>query len=329
MPAYFDSGFVVREPAWHGLATVVQEALTAEEALVQAGQDWAVEKAPVFAQINGESVRVPDRFATYRTDTGAPLGVVGKDWTPVQNADAYSFMDELVGGGELRYVTAGVLLGGVKVWMLAEMPDYITIGTDEEKIRRYILAFNGHAGTLSFGIKNVNERVVCSNTLGIALGEGGYEFRARHTPGIEYRAGEARRLMEIAFKRDEIFKEMGETLLATKMPAKAEVAFLERLIPFKAGVELDSQAAKNAQQARDAVLAIMRNGEDLQNIKGTAWGALQAAIEYADWGTKVQGTDAQKIERRFARNWVKDDPIKVRALTILAPQFAGREAVSV
>lgn len=327
-PAFFDTGFVVREPAWHGLATVLDEPQTAAEALVQAGQDWSVSKAPVFAEIPGHgSVHIPDRFATYRDDTNAPLGVVGDDWTAVQNADAFGFMDELVGGGELVYETAGVLEGGRKVFMLARMPDYITVGgIDGEQVSRYILCCNGHAGTLSFKIKMVDMRVVCSNTLNIALGENGRQFVGRHTSGIENRVRQARDLMDVAFKRDELFEKMVTELLAVKMSPKQQTRFVEQLIPVGAKVELDSQAHRNAEKARTDVLAILRNGEDLENIRGTAYGALQAAIEYADWHTRVVGADSERIERRFKRNWMREDPIKLRALAVLAPAYAPRGA---
>lgn len=333
MPAAFDSGIVVGTPAWHGLAKVLEDhPASAQEALELAGLDWTVEKAPLFAEINGVgSVHVPDRFATYRTDTNAPLGVVGKDWTPVQNAQAFSFMDELVGGGELLYETVVSLEGGAKVALLVKMPDYLEIGgEDSEKIARYILCCNGHAGTLSFRVKFVNERVVCSNTLNVALGEGGAAWSARHTSGVEYRWNDARELLQIAFKRDELFTQMAEELLVTKMTAKAQDKFVERLIPFrgKAALEADSRAAKNVTEAREAILAILRNGPDLENIRGTAYGALQATIEYADWHTRVVGDGDVAEERRFKRNWMREDPIKVRAMKILAPAYAPRSRVA-
>lgn len=328
MPAEFESGYVVREEAWHGLADVLPESLTAEEALVAAGQDWTVDKAPLFAEIPGNgSVHVPRFFATYRSDTHAPLGVVGKDWTPVQNVDCFSFMDELVGGGELRYESCGVLQGGRKVYMLAAHPEYMEVAAGE-LIKRYLLVWNGHAGTLSFGVKRVNTRVVCSNTLGFAMSEDGGLFKARHSAGIEDRVLEARDVLAMAFKHDAQFEAMAKELLGAKMTPKDEVSFVERLVPLSPRVEPDSRAAKNAAVARDAVLAILRNTPDLQNVRGTAWGALQAATEYADWHTRVTGkTDRDKAEARFRRSILEDHDLKLRATAILAPAYLPKRTL--
>lgn len=323
MPDLFDSGFVVREPAWHGLAEVLEtEPETAEEAILAAGLDWQVRKAPIFAEIPGDgSVHVDNRFATYRTDTNAVLGVVGKDWTPVQNRQAFSFLDEVVQGGDLRYATAGSLEGGAKVWLQVEWPQYLELAGGE-KIRRYILVCNGHAGTLAFRLKNVHERVVCANTLGIALSERANSFTARHSSGIMDRSREARDVLGLVFKQDELFQAMANQLLETRMAPSDEQDFIKELIR-NVGAD-DSRAARNATEARNAVLAIMRNGEDLANVRGTAWAALQAATEYADWHTRVK--DA---ENRFKRNILKDDPLKVRALYLLAPTFAPAGAARV
>lgn len=314
MPAYFDSGFVVREPAWHGLATVLRtEPTTAEEAIEYAGLDWEVLKAPVFAEIPGVgSVHVPDRFATYRADTNEPLGVVGPDWTPVQNREAFTFLDEVVQGGHLRYSTAGSLEGGRKVWLQVEWPEYLELAGGE-KIRRYLLVCNGHAGTLAFRLKNVHERVVCANTLGVALSERAGSFTARHTAGITDRSREARDVLGLVFKQDEMFQALANRLISSKLTSTEERDFVESLVPYRITEDnADSRAAKNAEEARTAILSIMRNGEDLENVRGTAWAALQAAVEYADWHTRVR--DA---ENRFKRNILKDDPIKVRALALL------------
>lgn len=331
MPADYESGFVVRQPAWHGLATVLEESpSTAEEALELAGQDWRVEKAPLQALVpNGlvaQRVNVPNRFATYRTDTNAVLGVVGPDWTPVQNAASFDFLDEVVGGGELEYESVGVLEGGAKVFILARVPEHLEIGgLESERIKRYILVCNGHAGTLAFRVKLVHERVVCSNTLSVALSERSESFYARHTSGVEFRAREARDVLRIAFREDERFTAMAEGLLTQDLPTEGNAfgSFLDRLVPYKPNTEPDSRAARNVEEAREAIKALAAHGEDLAPVRGTAWAALQATVEYADWHTRVRGDGRDADERRFKRNVLKDDALKSRAVALLAPSYAS------
>jgi phage/plasmid-like protein (TIGR03299 family) len=332
MPAEFESGFVVGDRAWHGLAEVFETSPpTAEEALTLAGQDWLVDKAPLQALIpNGKSgpreVLVEDRFATYRTDTGFVLGVVGADWTPVQNRTSFRWLDELVDGGELDYESVGVLQGGRKVFIQAKLPGFLEIGGHpNERIKRFILVCNGHAGTLAFRIKLVHQRVVCTNTLGMALSEGGESFVARHTSGIEFRAQAARTVLGVAFREDERFSQMAEELVQTPLdPQGGDFRqFLRRLVPLAPGVEADSRKAKNVEEARLAIRNLAFSGEDLEPVRGTAWAALQAAVEYSDWGTRVIGDGQLALERRFTRNVLKEDAIKSRAVALLAPDYAS------
>ena len=92
------SFFSVKEKAWHGLGQIVQDYPSSAEAIRFAGLDYAVEKRKLFTQENDNPVEVPNYFATVRTDTADVLGVVGKDYEIVQNVDAFSFFDAIVGG---------------------------------------------------------------------------------------------------------------------------------------------------------------------------------------------------------------------------------------
>jgi len=102
--------FVVKEPAWHGLGQVVQEALTAEEAIIQAGLDWDVLKTPIHYSVDGKQLTVNNKFAIIRNDDNRALGIVGKDYVPVQNREAFSFFDALVNEKEAIYHSAGALV---------------------------------------------------------------------------------------------------------------------------------------------------------------------------------------------------------------------------
>jgi len=144
------SFFSVREKAWHGLGTIVQDYPTSAEAIQLAGLDYEVVKSPLFTHGKGLSIgqqgivtdeneiSVPDYYATMRTDTNAVLGVVGKDYQIVQNRDAFTFFDSIVGGDGILYETAGALgKNAGRIFITAKLPDYIRVGNDD-LIEKYL-----------------------------------------------------------------------------------------------------------------------------------------------------------------------------------------------
>jgi phage/plasmid-like protein (TIGR03299 family) len=176
----FESGFVVREQAWHGLATVLEDNPTIEEALAAAGLDWEVEAIPLTghmpqpadAGVNaaGEievptlDIEIPTHRAVIRKSDRALLGVVSKDYKVFQNAEALAVFTDLVKDGTLSIETAGSLQGGRKVWILCRYAPDIEV-RDGDVITPYILIAMGHDGKLSIVFMNTPTRVVCWNTM--------------------------------------------------------------------------------------------------------------------------------------------------------------------
>ncbi len=128
------SFFSVKEKAWHGLGKIVQEYPTSAEAIRFAGLDYTVEKRKLFTYDNENNngnpdtdiiipeIEVPNFYATLRTDTEQVLGVVGKDYEIVQNKDAFTFFDAIVGGEGIMYETAGALGKGERIFIAAKLP---------------------------------------------------------------------------------------------------------------------------------------------------------------------------------------------------------------
>lgn len=163
MAANVESMFYVRETPWHGLGTKVKEAPASNDALILAGLNWQVLQEPIFTAasepIEGYKVNVRD------SDRKA-LGVVTDRYKVIQNNEAFAFTDELLGEG-VRYETAGSLQGGKKVWLLAHMPrEYIISG---EQISPYLVFSNTHDGSGAIKVALTPIRVVCQNTLNLAL----------------------------------------------------------------------------------------------------------------------------------------------------------------
>jgi len=203
--------FSVKEKAWHGLGTVVDGYPTSAQALKFAGLDYTVVKRPLFTldNLNNEfrqgqilpaeaGVEVPDFYATMRTDTEQVLGVVGKDYGVVQNVDAFSFFDSIVGGGDgIRYETAGALGKGERIFITAKLPSYIRVGKDD-LIEQYLFLTTSHDGGGSITAAFTPVRIVCNNTLNAAMRNHKNAVRIRHSSGAGDRLKQAHILMGIS-----------------------------------------------------------------------------------------------------------------------------------
>jgi phage/plasmid-like protein (TIGR03299 family) len=171
MADYFESGFVVREQAWHGLATVLENAPSVEEAIIAAGLDWKVETAPISASFTDENgvdyVEVDTHRALVRNTDRKVLGVVSNAYKVFQNHEAFGWFQPLVEDGTVTLETAGSLQEGRKVWVLARYSDDFEV-KEGDKVIPYLLLAAGHDGNLSIRITNTPVRVVCWNTLAAA-----------------------------------------------------------------------------------------------------------------------------------------------------------------
>ena len=163
MSANVETMFYLREKPWHGLGIRVGTAPTSIDALVLAGLDWEVIQKDVYTE-NG-SLIAGYKINTRSTDNAA-LGIVSDRYKVVQNEEAFQFTDDLLGKG-VTYETAGALQGGKKVWMLARIPHRYIIAGDE--IAPYLVVMNSHDGSSGIKVAMTPIRVVCQNTLNLAL----------------------------------------------------------------------------------------------------------------------------------------------------------------
>ena len=187
--------FYVGETPWHELATKLDRPATAHEAIKAAQLDYQVEKKPLRAIVyHTRHSPVDDHYATVRMDTREVLGIVGNRYSPIQNRDAFSFFDSLVGSDEAIYHTAGALGKGERIWILAKLPSYIKV-KGEDIVEKYLLLTNSHDGSSLVRAKLTPVRVVCSNTLTAALDGMEEEVRIRHTPNSTAKLEQAHKLL--------------------------------------------------------------------------------------------------------------------------------------
>lgn len=294
----FESGFMVEEPAWHGLGIVLPDApATADEAIKCAGLDWEVTKKPLISVIGDQEIIMPDNFSIIRNKGGvlSPLGVVGNQYTPVQNAAAFRFFDQVIATGGAQYHTAGSLRGGKIVWILAKIGEGSRIVGDD-RVDNYILLFNSHDGTYSVTMQMTPIRVVCANTLGMAVGmargkeagKAAKRISVRHTVNAMARMGAA---AEYLGYLQSTFEENAESFrfLASKQANSEQVSTFLNTV-FGAGKEEPSTRAKNI-MAEVEELATNGTGMEIAGEGMNYWKLYNGVTEYIDYkrgGKKTQ-----------------------------------------
>ena len=227
MAANVETMFSVREKPWHGLGKIVMEAPTSKDALRLAGLDWNVVQEPIYTEFNEV---VEGYKANVRDSDRKVLGVVSDRYKVVQNADAFSFTDELLGKG-VRYETAGSLQEGRKVWLLARLPREYIIGG--ERISPYLVFSNTHDGSGSVKVAVTPVRVVCNNTLNLALDTASRSFSMVHTGNIQDKIQEAKDTLFMAESYMDCLGAEFEQLRRQKMTDAQIKEFMELLLPIE------------------------------------------------------------------------------------------------
>lgn len=303
----FESGFFGgNKEAWHGLGQVIpQEVVTTEEAIRYAGLDWDVIKVPVMFDRGGgiygpDLAQYPGKFVTMRDVDGSPLGIVSDRYTTVQNSEAFAFGDDILDSGDAKWHTAGSLGGGKQVWMLAKMnEDLIPAGEESERIEQYMLVTSSHDGSMALTVAMTDVRVVCKNTQSLALATAKRKFAMKHTKKIEGRIQEARQALELAHLYGNQLKNTAEQMMNDPFSSNAFYGMMKELIPIPTEQGRSRTIAQNKQQTLHYVY---KASDNIDNVRDTKWGALQAVIEYSDHHTTSKDSgENSSDENRFRR----------------------------
>lgn len=307
MPANVESMFYVRETPWHGLGTKVMEAPDSEGALIAAGLNWNVIQEPIFT---GENEPIRGYKANIRDSDRRVLGVVTDRYKVIQNQEAFAFTDELLGQG-VRYETAGSLQDGKKVWLLAHMPhEYIISG---ERISPYLLFSNTHDGSGAIKVALTPIRVVCNNTLNLALSTAKRSWSMVHTGDIRSKMQEARDTLFMAERyMDELGKEF-EALRLKKLPDQKVMEYIEVLLPVEDGST--PQQIKNIERLREDMKIRYFDAPDLQDTGKNAYRFINAVSDFATHAKPLRRTVNYK-ENLFART-AEGNPLIDRAYQML------------
>lgn len=292
MAANIESMFYVRETPWHGLGTRVNEAPDSKEALIRAGLDWNVVQEPIYT----ETEELIDGYkANVRDSDRHVLGVVTDRYKIVQNREAFAFTDELLGEG-VRYETAGSLQEGKKVWLLAHMPhEYIISG---ERISPYLLFSNSHDGSGAIKVALTPIRVVCQNTLNLALNTAKRSWSMIHTGNIQGKMKEAKDTLFMAEKyMDELGKEF-ENLRRKKLTDKQVMEYIEVLLPIDEGAT--PQQVRNMKRLQEDMKLRYFDAPDLKDVGNNAYRFINAVSDFATHAEPLRRTANYK-ENMFSR----------------------------
>lgn len=271
---------VVKTP-WHGLGTIVSEAPTTEEAIKLAGLNWHVGKEELFTK-DGTKVNA---YALRRDSDNRVLSVVGKSYTPLQNAEAFQWFNPFVESGECSLETAGSLRQGERVWILAKLNRApIDVGSGD-LVNKFLLLSNGHDGILAARVSLTPIRVVCANTLAAAHNAEASSFmRVRHSSKVLVTLEKVREIINTANASFEATAEQYK-YLATRSINKSD---LEKYVKTVFGLPevAESERAKTFQERLMIDITQLfeyGQGQQLASAKGTMWGAYNAVTEYLSY----------------------------------------------
>ncbi|GHU84539.1 hypothetical protein FACS189473_2130 [Spirochaetia bacterium] len=261
------------EVPWHGIGAVLDGVLTSDEAIKTARLEWRVEQSPVFTS-NNWAEAIPGYVANVRDDTKEVLGIVSERYCVAQNRDVFAFADDLIGNGRVKctYETAGSLFNGRRVFMLVNMPKGRIMGDEYEP---YLCLSNSHDGSACLQVFLTGIRVVCNNTLSAALHTAKRRISIRHLSIMEQRKDEALRTMGAASKYFSDLEAFASMLAGKKVSITKVLGKL-----FPVSKDMSKRQLNSNKEVKDVIKNLFRQKDDLQNFRGTAWGAYQAIADY-------------------------------------------------
>lgn len=312
------SAMYVGKAAWHGLGVLLNNPPTTGEALRLAGLDWTAVKEPAFL---ADGTEIPDTFAVVRSTDRKILGSVGGNFHVLQNANAMGRFQPLIDSGLVTIEAAGSLRGGKRIWILCKLkgPDGVIVAKSDDRVERYLLLAHGHDGSLSIFLGVTPTRVVCANTLSVALGDGRDSMlRIKHTKNSDASLDAAFEVIKRANaqfdKAVEAYRALASVNVksAEQMRAYIDIVFppakkAEKPAPVSAPVVdgaglMASLLNRPIGEARESMFSAdvgeatketrtriygeiealfqRGRGNDLAGVKGTAWAAYNAVTEY-------------------------------------------------
>ncbi|UQU66799.1 DUF945 domain-containing protein [Couchioplanes caeruleus] len=278
-----------RLSAWHRLGTVTQKTMKAEEIMAAAKLgDWGVRTIRTVGIdiVDGVEVQIPadDKRMTVRRNplTGVTeyLGIVGTDYTVVQNEQCAEMLDQLVDQvGGAHFETAGSLRRGKSVFVTMKLPDAMTIaGVDRMDL--YLIGTTSHDGTAALRVDASPIRVVCANTQRAAFAHAVGHYTFRHTSNVGSQISQAREALGLMWKYMDTFEQAAERMLNEALTTREFEKVVGQVWPVKDNASETTQ--RNAKQRLGTLKYLITEADTQKAIKGSRWAGYQAIAEYLD-----------------------------------------------
>lgn len=271
----------VGDTPWHGLGKRVPADVSPEQMLDAAGLNWEVEKVPMFYNTEGGPVLTKSRALIRSTDKKL-LTVINDSWNPVQNREAFEFFNDFVSAGDMEMHTAGSLRDGRMVWAMAQIKESFELfGGD--RVEGYLLFSNPHEFGRSIDIRFTPVRVVCNNTLTMAL-----DAQAKHAVKINHRAkfdgDSVKETLGIAKDRLTRYKEQAQFLGQKKYQKESIIEYFNRVFPSMTKDEFKKQEITKAPISRQAeeAMAVLHTQPGARFAEGSWWQAFNTVTYMAD-----------------------------------------------
>jgi len=282
-----------RQDAWHKLGVTLDSNFTAQQALEEAHlANWNVRKLPIafWSDETGDPVDIESRFATVYdnplTKKVTYLGVVGSYYEPIQNEANVELLDAIVDESGAHFETAGSLQNGKRTFVSMKLPTTMLIG-GQDPVDLYLMAMNSHDGTSNFQFAVTPIRVVCANTLRVALKNARSTFSIRHTGSAKFVLQEARDTLDLTFAYAGEFQEMADRMIEESYTT----AKFDEMITLAFDMQDPKTKRKQTlvENQRESLMDLWNNSPTMKDIKGTRWGAYQAVTEYVDHFMDIKG----------------------------------------
>jgi len=289
---------------WHGLGTQVSDDISTDGMMEAAGLDWSVTKQPMYYMDDlGEMGEVPGKSALVRSSDNKVMDIVGQDWNPVQNAEAFEFFREFVDSGDMKMHTAGSLKDGKMVWALAKVNDGFTIKTaqGEDSVESYLLFSNPHQYGKSIDVRFTPIRVVCNNTLTLSLNQNVDQY-VRMGHQRPFNAEDAMATLGMAHKKLETYKEAAEYLCQKSYTSEQMVDYFNQVFPSAS--DRDSNKSRVAQE-------VMHTQAGANLGEGTFWQLFNTVTYMTDH------TLGRNSDTRLQSSWYgQNQNVKKKALEL-------------
>lgn len=311
-------------PAWHRLGTVFEDVMSTDEILATAHMaDWDVRLIPAVQAHGDLLLEIPEKFTVIRTNpvTGSvdALSVVGTKYTAVQNEQVFGFGQTILDNSpDAVWETAGSIRNGRTIFGTLRMSGLDIMVGGEDVVDCYLVVTSSHDGSTGVSAIVTPIRVVCKNTLAMAMGSAKASFKARHTASIDGRIDDAQEALGITYKFMEEFEATATKLADTKV----DLSQLEQMVETiwakdpkwdDIGADERRTGLTRWENRLETIGSIYvgkgERGDTMSTITGTGWGALNAITEYTDWYGRVIGRD----ERAAGFN-TANESLKAKAL---------------